>query len=154
DLSVAVSQAHQATDSAASARAAAREASVVEGYTRIVSPANGVVTERPVAPGTLVQPGTTILRIAEIDTVRGQAHVAVGDLGGIHAGSAVSISVGDAPPITSAVTSVFPAANDTTHTAVVEAILPNPGHRLLPGAFATMRIATDNSSTGLVVPST
>jgi multidrug efflux pump subunit AcrA (membrane-fusion protein) len=154
DLVVAAGQADQEAAGAVAAQAAAREATVVLGYTRIISPANGVVTARPIAPGTLVQPGMTLLKIAEIDRVRVQAHVAVADLAGIGPGTPVEvISQGDTTnPIAAKVTSVFPDANDQTRTAVVEAVIPNPNHRLLPGAFVTVQIAKPSVFDKTLVP--
>ena len=156
DLVVAAGQVDQEAAGAAAAQAAAREAAVVQGYARMTSPANGVVTERPVAPGTLVQPGTVLLKIAEIARVRVQAHVAVADLATIGPGTLVQIVSQNsaAQPITAKVTSVFPVANDQTRTAIVETIIPNPGRRLLPGAFVTVRIAKPEASNGTLVPAT
>lgn len=155
DLVVAAGQTAQAQAGAGAARDAAREAAIVSGYARIVSPAGGVVVSRPVAPGTLVQPGMTILRIAEIDRVRVQAHVAAADLAHVRVGAPVQIisqGGGNAQPISARVTSVFPAADEQTRTAIVEAVVANPQHRLLPGAFVTMRLATSAPSRGLLVP--
>jgi len=154
DLAVAAGQAEQAGAGADAAQAAARQAAVVRNYTRIIAPVDGVVVARPVAPGTLVQPGTAILKLAEIDRVRVQAHVAVEDLAGIRPGTPVQIALHGVggPPRAARVTSVFPAANDETRTAVVEAVLPNADHRLLPGAFVTMRIAKNTGADGLLIP--
>jgi multidrug efflux pump subunit AcrA (membrane-fusion protein) len=155
DITIAEGQAQQATATAQSADAAAQEAQVVESYAHITSPTNGVVIDRPISPGTLVQPGTTILKIAEIDRVRVQANVAVADLAGVHPGSLVVLTpqgIGMSKPFLASVTSVFPSANDETHTAVVEAIVPNPGHLLMPGGFVTMRIARRTYSDKLLVP--
>lgn len=152
DLAVAQGQAAQARAGASAAQAAARESAIVQGYARIASPASGIVSARPVAPGTLVQPGTTILRIAEIDRVRVQASVAASDLTAIEIGTPVQITAGTARPIAARVTAVFPAANDETRTAVVEAVIPNPGHRLRPGAFVTVRIAEPAALGKILVP--
>ena len=153
DVAVAQVQALQAESGAEASQAALRQATVVEGYTRIVSPADGLVTARPVAPGTLVQPGTVILKIAEIDRVRVQANVAVTDLGGIHVGSSVEIvPQDDGKSIHALVTAVFPSASSDTRTAVVEAVIPNPGHRLLPGSFVTMNIAKHIDIDKLLAP--
>lgn len=154
DLVVAAGQAEQAGAGADAAQAAARQAEVVRDYARIVAPMSGVVVARPVAPGTLVQPGTTILRLAEIDQVRVQAHVAVGDMANIRPGTPVQITLqgSGGPPLTARVTSVFPTASEETRTAIVEAVLPNPSHRLLPGSFVTMRIAKSKSTAALQVP--
>jgi multidrug efflux pump subunit AcrA (membrane-fusion protein) len=157
DLVVAAGQADEEAAGADAAQAAAQAAAVVQGYSRITSPADGVVTERTVAPGTLVQPGTVILKIAEIDRVRIQAHVAATDLTGIHPGTPVEIipQQGDGTkPLAAKVTSVFPDADDQTRTAVVEAVLPNPGDRLLPGMFVTVRIAKPGISDQTLVPAT
>jgi len=154
DVTIAEGQAQQAGAETSAARATAREAAVIEGYTRIVSPANGLVIDRPIAPGTLVQPGAVILKIAEIDRVRVQANVAVSDVGGIGPGTPVTIVPGDGgPSIKSTVSAIFPAADVETRTAVVEAVVPNANHRLLPGAFVSMRIAKRAVSEKLTVPS-
>ncbi len=154
DLAVASGQADAQAAGASAAQAAAREASIVQGYARIVSPSAGVVTARPVAPGTLVQPGMTILKVAEVSRVRVQAHVAAADLAGVGAGTPMEvIPQGDtARPIAAKVTSVFPSANDQSRTAIVEAVLPNPGGRLLPGAFVTVRIAKRGAPGKMLVP--
>ncbi|BDI31046.1 hypothetical protein CCAX7_30970 [Capsulimonas corticalis] len=156
DLVVAEAQAQQAQAGAAETQAAVREAAVIQGYTRITAPLSGVVTERPAAPGTLAQPGMVILKIAEIDRVRVQANVAASDLSGIRPGASVEIAAQDGgDSIAAKITSVFPSANMNTRTAVIEAVVPNPGHRLQPGAFVTMRIDKQRGGIGgaeLMVP--
>ncbi len=156
DIAVAEGQAVQAEAGADAADAAARSAEVQQGYARITAPFGGVVTARPAAPGSLVQPGAVLLRIAEIDRVRVQANVAAEDLTSIHIGSPVTITISrdgsGGRPIAAYVSSVFPDASSQTRTAVVEAVVPNPGHRLLPGAFVTMQIATNGVRNTLLVP--
>ena len=154
DLVVAAGQADKEAAGADAAQAAAREATIVRGYAQITSPANGVVTERPVAPGMLVQPGTVILKVAELDRVRVQAHVATSDLAGVGPGTPIEIILqgGAIKSLAARVTSVFPAASDQTRTAVVEAVIPNLGGRLMPGAFVTVRIAKHGVSDRILVP--
>ncbi len=154
DSAVAQGQVGQAQANAAAAGAAAQAAAVQQGYARITAPFGGVVTARPAAPGTLVQPGAVLLKIAEVDRVRVQANVAAEDLASIHVGSPVTIAVPGASGRTIAahVSSVFPDASSQTRTAVVEAVVPNPGHRLLPGAFVTMQITKNAVQDKLLVP--
>lgn len=155
DSAVTQSQARLAGANADAANAAARIAAVQQDYSRMTAPFSGVVTARPVAPGTLVQPGTVVLKIAEIDQVRVQANVAIEDMAGVHRGTPVTFSVpgnGGGRTIAARVTSVFPSASSLTRTAVVEAVVPNPGHRLLPGAFITMQIARNTVTDKLLVP--
>ena len=155
DMLVAQGQTAQARAAADAAKAAAGAAAAQARYSQITAPISGLVTARPVAPGTLVQPGTTVLKIAQISQVRVQANVAVEDLAGIHVGSPVQITVqGDSGRTLAAhVTSVFPSANAETRTAIVEAVVPNPGERLLPGAFVTVQITTETVKNRLLVPS-
>jgi len=154
DMRVAAGQTAQAQAGADAAKAAAGAAAAQAGYSQIAAPFAGLVTARPVAPGTLVQPGTTVLKIAEINRVRVQANVAASDLTGIHVGSPVQITVqGDGGRTFAAhVTSVFPSANAETRTAIVEAVVPNPGARLLPGAFVTMQITSGRVTDKMLVP--
>ncbi len=152
DSAVASGQAAQAEAGASAADAAASVSAVQQGYSRIAAPFDGVVTARPVAPGTLVQPGMVLLRVAEINRVRVQASVAAEDLAGIRVGSPVQITVPGGRTIAARVSAVFPSANAQTRTAIVEAIVPNPGHRLLPGAFVTMKITDRRATDTLLVP--
>lgn len=155
DMAIGEQQANGAQEGADAAAESARQAEVVQGYTEIRSPADGVVVERPIAPGTLVQPGTVILRIAEIDRVRVQANVSVNDMAGIALGSPVRINVegdGSTIPVAGAVTSIFPAADTKTRTEVVEAVVANPDHRMLPGAFVSVAISKRAEPDKLLVP--
>ena len=155
DTAVAQEESLQAAAGAAAAQASAQAAFQQQGYARIISPFTGVVTSRPVSPGTLVQPGMVVLKVAELDRVRIQANVAVEDMNGIRIGSPVQVAIqGDASQGTvyAHVTSVFPSANGQSRTAIVEAIVPNPQHKLLPGAFVTMTITKDIVSDTLLVP--
>ncbi len=76
----AAAKAGGATESARQASAALTEAGTVRGYTTIRAAHGGLVTARLIAPGTLVQPGMAILKIAGIDAVRLQVNVSEADL--------------------------------------------------------------------------
>lgn len=130
-------------------------ARIVRGYTEIRATADGVVTQRLVSPGVLVSPGTPILRIAQIDRVRLQANVAEKDLSVIKVGNAVTTrSAKDAAAaVHTTVTSIFPAADPSARTALVEALTPNRGHRLIPGQYVTLDIDTGIAENALTVPS-
>src|SRR5205823_4177869 len=85
-------------------------ARVVAGYTEIRSDVDGVVTQRLISPGVLVQPGQAILRISQIQPIRLQVNVAESDLPGIRVGSRVRVWGAKDPrhPIDARVTSIFP----------------------------------------------
>ncbi len=128
-------------------------ARIVRGYTEIRSLTDGYVVERLIAPGTLVTSGTPILRIAQLDKVRVQAFVSEKDLAGIQLGTPVVVqSVKDGKQRTAKVTSVFPSADPTARTGLVEAIVDNAGLWLLPGQSVIVRIGKRRISNALTVP--
>jgi len=136
-------------------RSAAHDtASIVLGYTRLVSPYRGVVTRRLISPGTLVGPGMAIINLAQIDRVRIQINVSGEDLAGIKVGNPVTLHTMDnsARVLQAKVTAIFPAADPVARTSVVEAVIPNPGHRLIPGQFVTATISTGPAKAVLSVP--
>jgi len=135
-------------------RAALRTATVVRDYVTIVAPTSGYVAKRLVAPGVLVQPGTPILKITQIDRVRLQANVGEKDVASIRVGSPVAVTtVGTNEPVTGArVTAVFPFVDQGARTAVVEALVENRERRLLPGQYVTMQFSTGERPDATVVP--
>jgi RND family efflux transporter MFP subunit len=138
---------------AAQSQAVLRTATVVREYVTITAPSAGYVVKRLVAPGVLVQPGMAILKIAQVDRVRMQANVSERDLPRLRVGTPVLITVparGDA--LRAQVTSVFPFVDPGARTAVVEAVVDNPGRRLLPGQYARMEFITAERAGALGVP--
>jgi multidrug efflux pump subunit AcrA (membrane-fusion protein) len=138
----------------AQARAALRTATIVRDYVDIVAPSPGYVVKRLVAPGVLVQPGMAILKIAQIDRVRLQANVGEKDVASIRVGSAVKVTTAARAesPVTARVTAVFPFVDQGPRTAVVEAVVDNPGRRFLPGQYVTMQFVTGERAGALTVP--
>ena len=136
----------------AQGRATLRTATVVRDYVTIVAPGTGYVVKRLVAPGVLVQPGTAILKIAQIDRVRLQANVGERDLASIRMGSPVTVTTTAGLVTAARVTSVFPFVEQGGRTAVVEAVVDNAGRRLLPGQYVTMQFVTGERADALSVP--
>jgi multidrug efflux pump subunit AcrA (membrane-fusion protein) len=138
----------------AQSKASFRTAQIVRDYVTIASPTGGYVVKRLVAPGVLVQPGMPILKIAQIDRVRLQANVGEKDLPSIRVGSPVVVTLAGTgmAPFTARVTSVFPFVDKEGRTAVVEAVVPNEGHRLLPGQYVQMQFETGRNKNAIIVP--
>ncbi|HEV2038365.1 MAG TPA: efflux RND transporter periplasmic adaptor subunit, partial [Candidatus Eremiobacteraceae bacterium] len=154
-LEMAQQQAISAEQRAVSSGAAAQAAAVMAGYTRIVAPGDGIVVKRLVDPGTYVQAGTPVLRIAVINKARIQANVAQEDLSAIRTGSRLDATLPSGRVVHAMVTSVQPAADPSTHTAQVEAIVDNPDGRLVPGTYVRVTIfgTSVRSRFGVSVPS-
>jgi RND family efflux transporter MFP subunit len=136
-------------------QAALTTASVVKGYTEIRASVEGVVTQRLVSPGVLVNPGTPILKIAQIDPIRLQAHVAESDVAGIRVGSAVRVHTTKDPKhvVETKVTSIFPIADTSARTVVIEALTPNADYHFIPGQYIVMDITTQRAENVVTVPS-
>jgi multidrug efflux pump subunit AcrA (membrane-fusion protein) len=114
--------------------------SILAGYTTLSASDDAVVVNRLIDPGSYVESGTPILRVAVIAKVRIQANVAQEDLAGITVGTPLTAVVDGGQPIRARVTAVQPAADPATHTAMIEAIVENPGDRLRPGTYARVSI--------------
>jgi len=155
NLEMTQQQALSAQERAASSGAAAEAAVIMAGYTRIVAPSDGIVVKRLVDPGSYVQSGALVLRIAVINKARIQANVAQEDLSGIRAGSRLDATLPSGRVIRALVTSIQPAADPTTHTAQVEAIVDNSDGRLVPGTYVRVLIFGPSlrSRSGVSVPS-
>lgn len=129
-------------------------AAIVKGYGVIRSPLSGVVLRRMISPGVLVSPGMAILKVAQIDKVRLQANVSEADLNGIKVGNKMYVKTmkNEKEIVEASVTSVFPAADPSARTAIVEAVVDNADMKFLPGEFVTMRIVKGESAEALSVP--
>ena len=139
----------------AQARAGYQRAAAQRGYSELRSLVDGVITARPISPGTLVSPGQTVFKVAQITPIRLQANVAVADLDQIEVGTSVSIIPRSekATAIQAKVSSVSPAVDPQSRTGVVEVIWPNADAKFLPGQFVTMRIDVGPPKDTLFVPS-
>lgn len=135
------------------ARAQLTTAQVVRGYTEIRANVDGMITQRLIGPGTLVNPGQTILRVSQVSPIRLQANVAEGDLARIYPGDPVRVRrTGEGRVLTARVSAVFPAVDPSARTGVVEAMLPNRDGYFLPGQYLQMEIVTAAARNAVVVP--
>jgi multidrug efflux pump subunit AcrA (membrane-fusion protein) len=157
-------------DQAKQAKAAEDNAAIYEKYTHIIAKDDGVITKRIISPGVVVNPGMLILKLAHIKQVRVQAEVASDDISKIQLGNTVFImgSPTSNEQIKANITSIFPAADPTSRTFTIEALLDNVMHtpitsaspeqiktvnqyRFLPGQYVVMKIVIGEKS-GLVIP--
>lgn len=152
DLEAAKARLSQARLAVVQASAQSLAARTDTDFSKIVSPIDGVITQRIVSPGTLVQPGQSILKIAQIAPIRLQANVASVDLDRIELGSPVMISRKDGTMIEAKVSSVQPSVEAGARTGIVEALVPNADHTIRPGEFVQMSIKVGKPDTGVLVP--
>lgn len=139
----------------ATQQAALQNARIQLQYATITSPFSGVVVSRSLDPGAYVTPGTStaILTIAQLDTLDVVVPVGESDLPQVHVGDPVRIQV-DAYPgrtFTGRVSRIAGGVDPATRTVQVEIDIPNPGHLLRPGMYATAQIQAGTRQ-ALVLP--
>ncbi len=136
------------------AKAKVDTAKVMQGYTTITSPISGIVQERNIDPGVVVQPSMGIVKIGNYNRVRLQANVAQSDAVNINPGATVVATVpgSNIAPIKGKITSIFPQANSQTRTVTVEAVIDNPDGQLLSGKFLEMKIITARKPNAITIP--
>mgnify|MGYP006267253641 CR=1 FL=1 len=128
-------------------------ASTVSSYREIKSPISGLVQERMIDPGMVVQPGMGILKIGDYSRIRLQANVAQQDAINIDLGSPITAKIaGTDMTIKGQVSSIFPDTNSETRTVTVESIVNNSSGKLLSGQFINMEIITQSQPNALTVP--
>ncbi len=145
-------QVNQAEASLAGARARLRGSEARLGYAEVRSSLDGVVSARRISPGVLVQPGTALLEVAQIDPIRLQANVSEADLSRVAVGDPVRVVDSRGRTVQARVTSVSPAVNASTRQGIVEAVVRNRDHRFLPGNLVRLEVVTAAREDALFVP--
>jgi membrane fusion protein (multidrug efflux system) len=140
---------------AALSDANSRLASAEKAYrsTTVTSPFGGIVSERPVSSGDVVQPGTALFTVVDPSSMRLEASVPAEQLASIRIGVPVGFTVSGYPgrQFVGRITRINPTADPTTRQVRIYVSIPNEGRSLVGGLFATGRMSTATKQ-GLVVP--
>ena len=120
-------------------------------YARVLSPINGVISERLVNVGEVASAGMPLVSIVDISQLRAVANVPVKDAETIKLGRPARVAGPDGD-IAGTVAVVSPSANANATTVEVWVQIPNPGERLKPGATARVSIIAETIQNTLVVP--
>jgi RND family efflux transporter MFP subunit len=129
----------------------------IERYRVVVAPFDGVITQRNLDSGALVNQGSTLLfRIAQAGELRIYVNVPQSHAGFVHKGDAARITVSNLPgkQFNGAVARTADALDPTTRTLLVEIHVPNPDGILLPGMYARVKLSTPRENPPLLIPST
>jgi HlyD family secretion protein len=122
-------------------------------YAKIVSPINGVVTDRPFYVGDTAPSGTAILTVMDLSKVVARAYVSPQQAAELHVGDAASILPGNGESeIPGKVSVVSPALDPNSTTVQVWVEAPNPGDKLKSGSTVGLRIVANTVKDALVVP--
>lgn len=120
----------------------------------VLAPISGKVVARMVAPGQVVQAGTTqCFTISNMNTVWVLANVYQNDLSYIRTGEPVSIETGAYPmKFRGRISYIAPAMDPTTRTLQVRIVTQNPGQRLKKDMFVTVVVDAGVVRNTLTVP--
>lgn len=131
------------------------------GYTTIKAPFSGVITNRWVDPGALIQVATTsqdkaasIVHIMDMNTLRVQVHVPEPDTPFIETGKKATLTVNELPGkiFDASVSRYSWALERNTRTMLVEIDVSNAEHILRPGMFAKAIIHLKAHEDVLTIP--
>jgi RND family efflux transporter MFP subunit len=154
-----------AKDGAAAAALSAAKADVAKdrtlvGYTRITAPFDGVITQRYVDPGALIQAGTSsnkampLVRISEMRRLRLDFPVSVDYVSSIRDHEPITVrltSLGDRT-IVGHVVRFTDRIDPSTRTMTVEADVDNRKLDIVPGMYATVALRVADHPGALAVP--
>jgi len=144
----------QAQAAVGQARGSLSASATARGYSEVKAPINGIVSQRLISPGQLVNPGQSLLKVSQVSPIRLQANVAETDLSRIRPGARVTVrdQRGEGDAVIAQVTSVTPVVDPVARTGIVEAVYSNSTGRFVPGGYLTMDISTGRSDRALRIP--
>ena len=144
DLETAQLNQTNAEGALADARARLTAAEKQLAHTQVRSPINGIVSEREVAPGDVVQVGAAMFTIVDLRTLRLEATVPVEDIGRLKVGTPVEFGVsGFDRRFRGRIERINPAVDPSTRQVRIYVAIPNAEQSLAAGLFAEGRVATD-----------
>ncbi|HWF07156.1 MAG TPA: efflux RND transporter periplasmic adaptor subunit [Bryobacteraceae bacterium] len=127
----------------------------VQGYRIVKAPFAGVITQRNVDTGALVNSGNTMLyRIAQTGTLRTYISVPQTDASSIKVGQPAHLTVSNLPgrQFIGSVARTASALDPASRTMLVEIQVPNADGALLPGMYAQVRMTDARTSAPVLVP--
>jgi len=137
------------------------ELDVLMAYATVQSPFAGVVTHRSVDPGDLVRQasevgkGEALFLVSQVDKVRVRVPVPEADAALVGRGDVMTLRIPSFPsekPIEATVTRLSGDLDPSTRTMLVEAEIPNPERKLLPGMFGEASIELNTKVAANVLP--
>jgi membrane fusion protein, multidrug efflux system len=119
----------------------------------IRAPFDGIVGLRRVSDGSYISPATVITTLQDVDPVKIDFSIPERYAQRVAVGDGIEFSVeGIVESLRGAVYALEPRIDANTRTLLLRARSPNPGRRLLPGAFADIVLVFDEIPDALAVP--
>lgn len=138
----------------ATQRAAFEMAKLELSYTDVVAPIDGVVAQRMVKTGNLIQVNQAMFRIVDISRLEAVLNVPERELATLKAGQPVQLRVDAAPGarFDGSIDRVSPVVDPASGTFRVVAAFSDASGTLKPGMFGRLDVVYDERSQALTVP--
>ena len=157
-------KARDAAVAVASANIVAQEAQLrvlnqQKTYLSVVAPFDGVITQRNIDVGSLVQAdaasGTFLFQLMHSDVIRIQLYVPQDDAFGVSPSTAAVVRVPEMPgrEFPGTVTRIADALQPGSRTLLTEIDVPNPDHALTPWVYCMVELKIPRKAPSLIVPS-
>ena len=139
------------------AKASLAESETLLGYATITAPFAGVITQRYVDPGALIQAnnaGSAIVSLMDFSTVRLQVAVPEIEAAKVTVGQPVRVTTDNLPgrQFDGKVTRFTYALDTTNRTMLAEAILQNQDLALRPGMLVTVKLGIERKEHAPLMP--
>ena len=122
-------------------------------YSKIVSPIDGVVTDRPVYPGEMASNSGPIITVMNLSQIVARSHIDQSEAAQLKVGDAATIAVAGQPgALKGKVSLVSPALDPNSTTVEVWVQAPNPGERLKPGSNVQVQMVAQAVPHAIVIP--
>lgn len=148
-LDMARFQVKQAESALATARRQLRD-------TRIVAPFGGVIVNKMVEVGAMVQPGMVVANMVDVSVLKVRINVSEKDVFNLRVGDRVEVSSDVHPGVSyNGTISTIGAKGDEAHTYPIEVVVANNASKpLRAGMFARVRFVSIPKRTSTVIPRT
>jgi RND family efflux transporter MFP subunit len=152
--------AQQAAVGVAQSNIAAQQAQIKildqeKAYQRVIAPFDGVVTQRNIDNGSLVQSGSTLMfTVMHSNVIRIQLFVPQDEAFGVTPGVEAVVHVPEIPGrnFPGKVTRIASALQPGSRTLLTEIDVPNPDGALSPGIYCTVDLHIPRKTPSLIVP--
>jgi HlyD family secretion protein len=128
-------------------------ATAMVSYSKITSPIDGVITDRPYYPGETPATGTPVITVMDLSQIVARAHVAQLEAASLKVGDEATISVpGEPIHVKGKITLVSPAVDPNSTTVEVWVQAPNPKGALRPGSSVRVSMVSETVKDAIVIP--
>jgi len=141
-------------EAVSAAQAQLQQSQAKLGETTVISPIDGVITERDADPGSIAAPGQTVLVVQSLKWVYVDAYIPIEKSPEIYEGQKASITFSGISNrvFTGTLAQISPSADPTSRQFLARIKLSNPNSSIKPGMFGNVTIGVQSIVAPMTVP--